>query len=1151
MKNREIYVKDPLQNRLLNNGVASVTDARSHDALRTLRYELETFVCEGEYAKGLERILHTFIENLDQPEQPGVWVSGFFGSGKSHLVKMLRALWVDLTFPDDNATARGLVKLPTSISDLLRELSTAGKRLGGLHAASGTLGAGIGDNVRLALLGIVFRSVGLSEQYPLARFEMWLKEHDFFDAVKSAVEAEGKEWHSELRHLYVSPLIAKALLAVYPDFAPSPMEARRLLKEQYPNVQDVTSQQMEDAVRDALTTDGKIPLTLIALDEVQQYIGEAGNRSLLIQDVTEACCKRFGGRLMFVATGQSALAGTSYLQKLQGRFPVPIELSDTDVDTVIRQVILAKKPGHMAKIEHTMTENLGEISRHLAGSRIEHRDVDRDFLTPDYPILPVRRRFWERALRSVDQAGNAAQLRNQLKVVHEAVRATAEEELGTVVPGDFIFDQIAANLLQTAVLSREVYEYIQLLHKSGDETDRLQARLCGLIYLIGKLPREAGTDLGVRATAEMLADLLVEALPNGSAEIRKAIPHALQKLEDDGKVMRVEDEYRLQTRESSAWNDEYRGQLAKIQGNAQRQAQERIDLFRKEAGERLKKLRLTQGKCSEARSTTVHFGVEPPDDFGQAIHIWFRDGWEDDEKTILADAHAAGNNSPTIYVFLPRRSAEDLKKTLASLRAATATLGVRGVPTTAEGEEARNAMQTRANDAERRLAVIVDEIFSNARVFQGGGNEIVAGTLFDQVKEAAERSLVRLYPHFDVADHPKWSKVIDRARSGSEAALEAVDYTGDVDKHPVTSAILKYVAVGKKGGDVRKQFSAPEYGWPRDAIDGGLYALLATGHLRATDSAGKVVDARSLDRAKLTQTNFRIESTTISALQRIEIRKLFQDVGVACNAGAELHAVPAFLDAMRALADKAGGDAPRPARPSTQELDELALLAGNEQLAAIHAKRESLAEDAKRWRGLGGAIATRIGAWVKLEHLLEQGTTVVAVGPLQEQADAILDQRRLLADPDPVPDLVSAVAQHLREALVQARDGYQTAHDEGMERLRNDENWEQLTPEQRHELLAEQHLTKVPDINTGTTDAVLSSLRAMSLGTWSDRTAALPHRFQLVLLKAAELMEPDAVYVKLESRTFKSKDDIKAWTRELEETLLERFDDSAGVVVVH
>lgn len=99
MINREVYEKDPGQNRLLNQGVAKVTSGQSAPELETLRFEISNFVCDGQYAEGLGRILSTYLTNLDRSEQPGVWVSGFFGSGKSHLVKMLQHLWMTTNSP--------------------------------------------------------------------------------------------------------------------------------------------------------------------------------------------------------------------------------------------------------------------------------------------------------------------------------------------------------------------------------------------------------------------------------------------------------------------------------------------------------------------------------------------------------------------------------------------------------------------------------------------------------------------------------------------------------------------------------------------------------------------------------------------------------------------------------------------------------------------------------------------------------------------------------------------------------------------------------------------------------------------------------------------------------------------------------------------
>ena len=91
----DLFLTNPTTLQLLNNGVAFVKDVVTPEELKTLRFELKTFVCEGEYSKGLEKILRTYIANLDRPEQAAVWVSGFYGSGKSHLGKILRYLWTD------------------------------------------------------------------------------------------------------------------------------------------------------------------------------------------------------------------------------------------------------------------------------------------------------------------------------------------------------------------------------------------------------------------------------------------------------------------------------------------------------------------------------------------------------------------------------------------------------------------------------------------------------------------------------------------------------------------------------------------------------------------------------------------------------------------------------------------------------------------------------------------------------------------------------------------------------------------------------------------------------------------------------------------------------------------------------------------------
>ena len=353
MLNRDIYNKPPAENRLVNHGVAEVSEDHSEAAQAILRYELETFVCDGQYGKGLETILDKFLLNLNsKAEQPGVWISGFYGSGKSHLAKMLRSLWTDHKFAD-GAMARSIAKLPTAVFENLKELSTQAKRHGGLHAAAGKLGAGAGDKVRLALLGIVFRSKGLPEQYNQAQFVLWLNQEGILEQVEAELKALGRTLAQELPHMYVSGHLAKALLKIRPALAHSEADLRKLVKEQFPQVTDVTSEQMTTAIEAALVSESRFPLTLVVLDEVQQYIGSDADKAFQVQEITETLSKHFNGKLLFVGTGQSALTGTPILTKLTGRFPVQIMLGDWDVENVTRQIILAKKPSAQPQVNRS------------------------------------------------------------------------------------------------------------------------------------------------------------------------------------------------------------------------------------------------------------------------------------------------------------------------------------------------------------------------------------------------------------------------------------------------------------------------------------------------------------------------------------------------------------------------------------------------------------------------------------------------------------------------------------------------------------------------------------------------------------------------------------------------------------------------------
>jgi len=867
MKNREIYFKDPSNRKLANEGVASVNDERTELAMSVLRYELETFVCDGQYSKGLEHILETYMKNISQAQQPAVWVSGFYGSGKSHLVKMLRALWINTEF-SDGATAQSIASLPQNIVELLKELTTQAKRHGGLHAASGTLGAGASGSVRLALLRILFKSAGLPEQYPLARFVMWLKHENIYDSVRTTVETSGHNWQEELDNFYVAEGLHKALVAAKPNLFSSVSACVETLNNLYPFVQDISSDDMVKAIRQTVTVGGNFPLTLIVLDEIQQFIGNDVQRSIDVQEAVEACCKNIGGKMLFIGTGQTAVTGTANLKKLEGRFTVRVELSDADVDAVIRKVILAKKPGALQSIDEVMQKNLGEISRHLSGTSIGHRQQDIAFFPQDYPILPVRRRFWEHTLRVMDQTGTDSQLRNQLSMIHKVIQTNLDAKVGHVIPADYLYFDSADKLLQARVLPRKVHERTMTWIKGTDD-ERLKARACGLVFLITKLSSN-NNEIGIRATIDTLADLLVEDLSAGSSALRTKLPSLLEKCE---LLIKVGDQYRIQTEESAAWNDEFLSQRNQLANESHRVDAERDDRVKRRFGELVKKVSLMQGASKVPREISNIFDATLPKDSAERVYVWVRDGWSIDENSVRVDARQAGNESPTVFVFIPKRSADDLRHHLIDFKAASATLDKRGSPNTAEGVEAKAAMETTKQTAEGKIRELLDDSFSGARVFQGGGTEITGNDLQGMIGEAAEKALQRLFRQFSVSDHDGWGKVYANAKKGAPDALKAVGYEGEPAQNPVCKTILAFIGPGKKGAEVRDKFEGAPYGWSGDAVDGGLHVLLIAGLIRAADERGTTLDPKEIERKAISKAAFKVESTTVTTPQRIQIRR--------------------------------------------------------------------------------------------------------------------------------------------------------------------------------------------------------------------------------------------------------------------------------------
>ncbi len=1146
MINRDIYFNDPSTVELLNNGVSKVSEIGGDERqVKTLRFELKTFVCDGEYARGLEKILREFLSGLGREEQKAVWVSGFFGSGKSHLVKVLRYLWEDYKF-EDGATARSLVKLPSEISALLKELSTRSKALGGLRAAAGTLGTGSMDNVRLAFCQLVLRAAGFPEKLSQARFLMWLRSSGLEGKVAEALKSQNRELRKEIANFKLSTPLAQALVAADAKYGDVP-NAQAAIRAEFPDVVSPTIEQSLDIIRQTLGDGDKLPCTLLVVDEIQQFLGGNIQRTMDLQEIAEHCCTKLGQRLLFVGTGQSALSEkTSNLQRLYARFSVKVQLSDSDVESVIRKTVLLKKPEHEKAIENCMDANQGELARQLQNTRFAGTHEDEKFFVADYPLLPARRRFWEKVLRNTDHSGTKAQLRSQLQIVFEATRQTAPSELGTVVPADFIYDQISTDLINSGELERE-YDEIIRKQRDGTKDGELRSSLCALIFLIGKLPRTPGADDGVRATAETLVDLLIGDLKTDRPKLEQSVPKLLKQLVDSGQLMAVENEFHLQTREGARWTHDFNRRRTAALNDEDRISSKRTELLRDGLKQALKPVSLQQGASRQARKLFCELSSARPQGSSDEVTLWVRDGWNDDDKSVVNDARAAGVDSALLFGYLPRLHHEDLRQAIASQIAAQEALDAHGPATTPEAIQARKAVETHFEVAKHRIQELLGHIIGGAKVFLGGGQEANGIEIADKVQDSANSAMARLFHEFSDADHANWGQVVTRARAGDVGALSQVGYGADVTKHPVCRRVLELIGAGKKGKDIREHFRSAPFGWPQDAIDGALLVMLVAGNLRATLN-GQPAQAQALPQNQIGVTHFYVDVPPLNVQQRLDLKALFQKAGVTTPNGKESEAAAQFLTAALALAESAGGEAPRPAKPDTQDVRALQMLSGNAQLLRIHEQKDVLTPLLAAWKKSADTIAKRAPAW---DRLLEAHR--FAVGLPEGEAcgksiTAITEGRTLLAEPDAVPELAKQLAAALRTALSGTIAGLASAFAAGHERLGASPVWAKLSDEQRSSLTASHQLTAPAAENVGTEDEILAALRVKTLADRRNLIDAVPQRFSRTLDEASRLLQPKAVRVDLPGATITSPGELDAWFAEVRSLVEENLQNGPVIL---
>src|SRR5690606_35481476 len=134
------------------------------------------------------------------------------------------------------------------------------------------------------------------------------------------------------------------------------------------------------------------------------------------------------------------------------------------------------------------------------------------------------------------------------------------------------------------------------------------------------------------------------------------------------------------------------------------------------------------------------------------INMWIRDGWMENQQLVLDEIRREGTNSPLSYAYIKKQRDEDLKNEIRKYISAKQALDIKGIPSDAEGQQARRSMETRMKKAEEEIESLITRIGDDANIYLAGGTSIKESSPKASVETVLKQVMDRQFYEFKKAD---------------------------------------------------------------------------------------------------------------------------------------------------------------------------------------------------------------------------------------------------------------------------------------------------------------------------------------------------------------------------------------------------------------
>ncbi|MEK4103145.1 BREX system P-loop protein BrxC [Paenibacillus sp. FSL R10-2791] len=545
MKIQSMFQKDI--NRPIN-GVIKV----GQDDDGAIIQELDEYII----TKELRRHFGTFFDNyskaIDHPtDKIGVWISGFFGSGKSHFLKMLSYLLANREIGDKKAVDFFENKFddPMMYATVVRSTNIPTESILFNIDIEGPINKDKTAVLRV-FAKVFYNHLGFyGEDLKIAKLERFVDMQGKTEMFRQTFEeVNGAPWlEARATYAFFEDDIVSVLKSV---LGMSEIAARNWFNGEENS--DLSIKQLVEEIKTYVDGRGKDFRLLFCVDEVGQYIGDDGDLMINLQSIVEEVGSKCLGKVWVMVTSQEAIDSVVKISgddfsKIQGRFNTRLSLSSASVDEVIKKRILQKNEDadQLLRLvydkERAVLKNLFTFNNAVLDIK---GYADGAEFSATYPFVPYQFIIIQKVLAEIRKHGNSGKHlsggeRSMLSGFQEAAQKVQEKDENALVPFSQFYDTVHT-FLESPI--RRVIDRCQTAADRHDGLEQRDVSVLKLLYLIRYID-------DIKANIDNIAILMIDDIRTDKINLRLEIAASLERLETQNYVARNGDNYSFLTDE--------------------------------------------------------------------------------------------------------------------------------------------------------------------------------------------------------------------------------------------------------------------------------------------------------------------------------------------------------------------------------------------------------------------------------------------------------------------------------------------------------------------------------------------------------------------------------------------------------------------------